>query len=215
MRRTRTTPSARLVILVGMLLSACPSRQPPAPTVSAVDAGESRDVRARGTRRRRRSRVRLALNGARAQPGAAAPADPAEGVDEDDTPERPRTNPESRPPLPTDLGPPPSSSFDMTQMNNGPLGLEPDEITRGMNPLMSRFVACAEWGAQADGAAPRGHVSVRMRVRNDGRPSAARVSGGGGGAEFTLCVRRVVAAAHFARFEGPEVFANWGFDIDG
>ncbi len=54
-----------------------------------------------------------------------------------------------------------------------------------------------------------------MRVRPDGSPAAARVSGGNGGPEFVLCVRRVAASARFAHFGGPDVFVTWGFDVDG
>jgi hypothetical protein len=40
------------------------------------------------------------------------------------------------------------------------------------------------------------------------------VSGGGGPPEFLPCVRRVVAAARFEAFRGPDVMVGWGFDVD-
>ena len=94
------------------------------------------------------------------------------------------------------------------------MGLEPSQVSRALNPLLPRFAACAEYVTRDDGSGPRGRVGLRMRVRPDGHPIAARVSGGGGGQEFVLCVRRVAAAARFSRFEGPDVFVTWGFDVD-
>lgn len=211
MRRSHS-PATRwsaLLFALSSALAGCPSREQPADVPAAIDAPTRPDVIARG-RRRRRSRVRAAQHAAR------GPSEPtALTEDESVGAPRPRTNPESGPTLPEDLGPPPATSFDMTQGASGPMGLEPAQISRAMNPLMARFGACAEFATRDDGSGPRGRVSVRLRIRNDGRPIAARVSGGGGGPEFVLCVRRVVAAARFDRFEGPDVFANWGFDVDG
>lgn len=213
MRRTRSPATQRLslawLLALTQGLSACPSREAPPDVAPVIDATARADAPSRA-RRRRRSRVRLAQNGAR----ATSPS-PASDPTDTEAPPRPRTNPEAGPTLPEDLGPPPSTTFDMAQGGGGAVGLEPAQISRGMNPLMARFGACAEFATGDDGSGPRGRVSVRMRIRNDGRPSAARVSGGGGGAEFTLCVRRVVAAARFDRFEGPDIFATWGFDVDG
>lgn len=214
MRRTRpsaTHPSLVWLIALSQGLAACPSREPAPDVPAAVDAPSRTDVPARA-RRRRRSRVRIAQSGARTPTAAQSPVESDEEVA---GPARPRTNPESGPTLPEDLGPPPAATFDMTQGGGGAMGLEPAQITRGMNPLMPRFGACAEFATGDDGSGPRGRVSVRMRIRNDGRPTAARVSGGNGGSDFTLCVRRVVAAARFERFEGPDIFATWGFDVDG
>jgi hypothetical protein len=81
-----------------------------------------------------------------------------------------------------------------------------------MNPLLGRLERCA--AATGDDRGPRGRVSVRLRIRNDGAPLAARCTGGGGPPEFLVCVRRVVASARFAPFRGPDVFASWGFDVD-
>jgi hypothetical protein len=121
---------------------------------------------------------------------------------------------ETGPLLPEDLGPPPSTELDLTQGASGPMGLEPSQVRRGLDPLLGRLTACAAATADAAGNGPRGHVGVRLRVHGDGRPTAARVTGGGGVPEFVLCVRRVVASARFDRFAGPDVFATWGFDVD-
>ena len=122
---------------------------------------------------------------------------------------------ETGPVLPEDLGPPPSVELDLTQgAQAGPMGLEPAQIRRAMDPLLPRMAACAEATTDESGHGPRGRVGVRLRVHGDGRPTAARVSGGGGTAEFVTCVRRVVASARFDHFGGPDVFATWGFDVD-
>jgi len=149
-------------------------------------------------------------------PGAhVAQNDPAESMeDEGPAPPRPRVT-ETGPVLPEDLGPPPSQELDMTQGGaGGPMGLEPSQIRRAMDPLLPRMSACAEATTDESGRGPRGRVGVRLRVHGDGRPVAARVSGGGGTAEFVMCVRRVVASARFDHFAGPDVFATWGFDVD-
>ncbi len=122
--------------------------------------------------------------------------------------------PERGPVLTDNLGPPPEGHFDMTAAQEGPIGLTPDQVRHGLEPLMSRFTQCVEWGTDDEGRGPRGRVSIRLRIHNDGRPVAARVSGGGGSAEFVTCVRRVVAASRFDRFGGPDVMAGWGFDVD-
>ncbi|MFO0626586.1 MAG: hypothetical protein U0325_13310 [Polyangiales bacterium] len=203
-------------VALGLCLTlwGCPSSPPP-------DAGAARDVIAASdapVRRNRRLRRRAARNRARAENGAAAPTtEPAGEVYDDDPPEAPqvRRNPESGPTLPEDLGPPPATTFDMTQAQNGPMGLEPRQVSRALDPLLPRFSACAAYATRDDGSGPRGRVNLRMRVRPDGSPAAARVSGGNGGPEFVLCVRRVAAAARFASFGGPDVFVTWGFDVDG
>jgi hypothetical protein len=195
-------------------LGACPSSPPPdagAPRDAAVvDAPVRRNRRLR--RRAARNRVRPA-NGVAAAPAAGSPGE----VFDEDPPEAPRVrhNPESGPTLPEDLGPPPATTFDMTQANDGPMGLEPAQVSRALNPLLPRFAACAEFATRDDGSGPRGRVNLRLRVRPDGSPAAARVAGGNGGPEFVLCVRRVAASARFAHFGGPDVFVTWGFDVDG
>lgn len=111
--------------------------------------------------------------------------------------------------LPEELGPAPSMQLDLSQSNEGPLGIEPAQVSRGMDPLMNRLQVCA---AATDA---RGRVSVRMRIRPDGVPTAARVSlSGGADGEFIPCVRRVVASARFSRFNGPDAIVSWGFSID-
>jgi len=122
---------------------------------------------------------------------------------------------ETGPTLPEDLGPPPARTLDLGTAPGGLAeGLEPRQVSRGLDPLLPRLSACAEATTGDDGHGPRGHVTVRLRVRNDGHPVAARVSGGGGPSLFVLCVRRVVASARFERFGGADVFVTWGFDID-
>ncbi len=122
---------------------------------------------------------------------------------------------ETGPVLSEDLGPPPSQDFDMTRAAaSGRMGLEPAQISRGLDPLLPRLANCAAATVDDNGHGAHGRVTVRLRIRPEGRPSAARVSGGGGSSEFVLCVRRVVASARFASFEGPDVMATWGFDVD-
>ena len=119
--------------------------------------------------------------------------------------------------LPEDLGPPPAVAYDLgagSAATHGPAGLEPAQISHGMDPLLPRCGACAEATTDDQGHGPHGRVTVRLRIRGDGRPIAARVSGGGGPPEFITCVRRVVASARFDHFGGPDVFATWGFDVN-
>lgn len=197
---------------LGLVLG-CPSPPPP---VRPADAGVDvpRDARGRQGRRRRRARVRVA---SRTPQGTTAPPVGPQGPIEDDPPEAPRVRgpiPERGPVLTDNLGPPPEAHFDMAAGQEGPMGLSPEQVRQGLEPLMPRFVACVEWGTDDEGHGPRGRVPVRLRIHNDGRPVAARVSGAGGSAEFVTCVRRVVAAARFDRFAGPDVMATWGFDVD-
>lgn len=211
---TPTRAEVRRLSLLGLCLSmlGCPSSPPP-------DAAAPRDVPAvsdSGPRRARRGRRRRRIARRRAPaPEARVDEQAPDEFDEAPEPSRPRVNPESGPTLSEDLGPPPAAAFDMTQMAQGPMGLAPSQVSRALDPLIPRFTACAAYATRDDGSGPRGHVRIRMRVRPDGHPTAARVSGGSGGAEFTLCVRRVAAAARFASFHGPDVFVTWGFDIDG
>lgn len=208
------TPFPLYFGLVGIacaLAAGCPSKAPtvvdsgPA-VLAAVDAG----ARSRARRPRRRRPTARVPNGA---PVVAA-NEPAETVDEDEAPApRPRMT-ETGPTLPEDLGPPPSQELDLTQNATGPMGLEPSQVRRSMDPLLPRLSNCAAATTDESGRGPRGRVGVRIRVHGDGRPTAARVSGGGGTPEFVLCVRRVVASARFDHFGGPDVFVTWGFDVD-
>jgi hypothetical protein len=117
--------------------------------------------------------------------------------------------------LTENIGSAPAATYDMTSEHaSGPMGLEPQQISQGMNPVMGRLSACADATTDDHGGGPHGRVSVRLRIRNDGNPIAARVTGGGGPPEFVTCVRRVVASARFPRFNGPDVLASWGFDVD-
>jgi hypothetical protein len=148
-----------------------------------------------------------------ADPGAATnddlalSDDPGEDDDDNAPAARPRIT-ETGPMLPENVGSPGNQTLDMRGGDpSGPMGLDPSQISEGLRPLMTRFTNCAA----ATGA--RGHVSVRLRIQNSGAPVAARVSGPGGG-EFITCVRRVVASARFDRFNGPDAFASWGFDVD-
>lgn len=128
----------------------------------------------------------------------------------------PLQNPENGPMLSENLGPPPETHFDLTEAPSAdprPMGLTPGQVTRAMNPLLSRCQGCAAY-VMSLGAEPHGRVTARIRVRNDGHPIAARVTGGGGDPRFITCVRRVVASARFTAFAGPEVFTTWGFDVD-
>lgn len=222
---TPKTVRCGLAVLSFALLG-CSFLHPDAP---ARDAAVDRphDATTVATRRRRRNR-----NGrvtAQNNPGANAHApgspagsealDPINGVDDPGDPgdpaprERPRIT-ETGPMLPEDLGSAPDVHYDMGAGQTGPMGLEPAQITRGMNPLMHRLTVCADATTDDNGRGPRGHVTVRLRIHNDGRPVAARVSGGGGPPEFITCARRVVASARFDHFGGPDVMATWGFDVD-
>lgn len=138
-------------------------------------------------------------------PGPVAQAPPAP---------RPRIT-ETGPMLPENVERPGGNvELDLTGHGaSGPMGLEPSQISAGLNPLLGRFQNCAAATSDEQGHGPSGRVSVRLRIRNDGTPVAARVSGGGGPAEFLTCARRVVASARFASFSGPEVLASWGFDV--
>lgn len=149
-----------------------------------------------------------------ADPGAATSNDLAlagndEGEDDDPTPApRPRMT-ETGPMLPDDVGRQGAVNYDMRNgtETSGPMGLDPSQISEGLRPLMSRFTNCAA----ATGA--HGHVGVRLRIQNSGAPAAAHVTGAGP-AEFVTCVRRVIASARFDRFNGPDAFATWGFDVN-
>ncbi len=206
----------RLLALSAALTAACPDR-PSAPPPRDAAADRARDVlAARAPRRRRgRARVRTVARNAAGQPNTAGEnvLSPVEVDDTTEAPPRPRIT-ETGPMLPENLGPPPSMTLDMGSESQGPMGLEPAQISRGLDPLLPRFGACAEATTDDQGHGPHGRVTIRLRIRNDGQPIAARVSGGGGSAEFVTCVRRVTAASRFAHFNGPDVFATWGFDVD-
>lgn len=121
---------------------------------------------------------------------------------------------ETGPVLSENLGPPVQQSLDMTGNTQGPMGMDERAVSRGLNPLLPRLGNCAAATADSHGHGAHGRVSVRMRVTPSGRPIAARVSGGGGSAEFVLCVRRVFASARFGAFNGADAIVGWGFDID-
>lgn len=190
----------------------CPDTPPPAAPARDAAADVPRDAPARGARRRRRSRVRVAS--ADPQRNARAAAEPAS---DDNAAEEPGPRPritETGPMLPEDLGPPPEVSYDMGAGGEGPMGLTPSQVSRGLDPLMGRLGTCAAATTDDQGRGPHGRVGVRLRIRSDGRPAAARVSGGGGPPEFVTCVRRVVASARFESFRGPDVIVSWGFDVE-
>ncbi len=192
----------------------CPGSDAPANDHrdAAVDA--ARDAsNARGRGRRRRRGVRVASAGSNAQRGAQQPTEPIEDDPSEPEPQRPRIT-ETGPMLTENIGPAPEVSYDMGAGSEGPMGLSPEQVTRGMNPLMNRLGNCAAATTDERGVGPHGRVSVRLRIHNDGRPIAARVSGGGGPPEFIPCVRRVVASARFDTFHGPDVIVGWGFDVD-
>lgn len=200
-------------VLLSAALSACPERPATTPAVDAAADVSRADARA-ATRRRRRSRRPRAQRGARAPSNANPAVDNAPEPDETDEPAARMENPETGRTLREDLGPPPETTLDMTQGSaQGPMGLSPSQVSRAMDPLLPRCQACAAYAGE-QGHEPHGRVTARLRVRNDGHPLAARVSGGGGDPRFILCVRRVVAAARFASFAGPDVFVTWGFDVD-
>ena len=150
-------------------------------------------------------------------PGLASADDMAMGDEpEESAPrERPRMT-EAGPMLPEDVGRAGNIAYDMTTAGapSGPMGLEPSQISRGLDPLLGRMSNCAAATADSAGHRAHGRVTVRLRIHPSGAPAAARVSGGGGSAEFVTCVRRVVASARFASFGGPDSFATWGFDVD-
>lgn len=116
--------------------------------------------------------------------------------------------------LPEELGPPPEVSYDMNTAGEGPLGPTEAQVRRAFEPLLPRLGNCAAATTDDQGHGPHGRVRVRMRVRNDGRPVAAQVSGGGGPAAFVTCVRRVLASARFEPFRGPDAIVGWAFDVD-
>jgi hypothetical protein len=198
---------------------ACSQSKPlPDAAVSAppvIDSGVARD------RRRRRRRTRIVAqnspsatnpsNSARSSGSTATSTGPQE-LDEPDPP-RPRIT-ETGPMLPENIGPAPEQTLDMTRGNEGPIGLSENAVSRALNPLLGRMGNCAAATTDDDGRGPHGRVSIRIRVRNDGQPIAARVSGGGGPPEFVTCVRRVVASARFGAFRGPDSIVSWGFDVD-
>jgi hypothetical protein len=157
-------------------------------------------------------RVAVANNNPGAR-NAQAPTEPLDDEVGDPEPARPRIT-ETGPMLTDNLGPAPEVNYDMGAGSEGPMGLSPEQVTRGMNPLMGRLGNCAAATTDDRGNGPHGRVSVRLRIHNDGRPIAARVSGGGGPPEFIPCVRRVVASARFDTFHGPDVMVGWGFDVD-
>lgn len=209
----KRTPSPWLLGLVGLACGAspgCHSAPPKAPDAGPAVVATT-DVGARARTRRPRRRRPVARTPNAPQVAASEPAEPED--DEGPAPPRPRMT-ETGPTLPEDLGPPPSMEMDLTQGNQGPMGLEPAQVRRAMDPLMARLGNCAAATTDESGRGPRGRVNVRLRVHGDGRPTAARVSGGGGSAEFVLCVRRVVASSRFDHFAGPDVFVTWGFDVD-
>ncbi len=121
---------------------------------------------------------------------------------------------ETGPTLPENLGPAPEQTMDLAGGGEGPIGLQEADVSRGFNPLLGRLSDCAAATTEDDGRGPRGRVSIRVRIRNDGRPIAARVTGGNGPPEFVLCVRRVVASARFRPFRGADEIVGWGFDVD-
>lgn len=214
-----------LCVLLAASLPACSwfHTEPVARDAAVVDRPADVTTATRGRRRRRNRGPRVAT----AQPNGHAPvgsngADPSvpdntnDGLDEapDEAPRvRPRIT-ETGPMLPEDLGSAPDVNYDMGAGQTGPMGLEPAQISRGLNPLLSRLSVCADATTDDNGRGPHGHITVRLRIHNDGRPVAARVSGGGGPAEFITCARRVIASARFDHFSGPDAMATWGFDVD-
>lgn len=217
LRRTRTPPATWLAVFPLMFcLLACSRAAPPRLDASASMAPEDATA-STATERRRRRRTRVAsARGARAMDPASARNDRSaeESLEEAAPRERPRIT-ETGPLLPEDLGRAPNIEYDMNAgAGEGPMGLDEGQIARAMNPLLGRLGTCAEATTDDQGRGPRGRVTVRLRIRPDGTPAAARVSGGGGPPEFVTCVRRVVASARFPRFQGPDVMATWGFDVD-
>ncbi len=220
--------------LVDALAAVGCSRTPSPPHDAAqLNRVDARDVTSRARGRRRRRVRSAAVAQIPANPGnrpaspvsagahvASLPPEDLNIPDEEPDDPAPRARPritETGPLLPEDLGRPTNVSMDLTSptgASQGPMGLEPSQISHGLNPLLGRFSRCADATSDDQGHGPHGRVGVRLRIRNDGNPIAARVSGGGGSAEFVTCVRRVVAAARFNRFAGPDVFATWGFDVD-
>src|SRR5439155_23923452 len=125
------------------------------------------------------------------------------GLEDDHDSPAPRQRPritETGPMLSEDLGRPSDATLDLTRGGSGPMGLEPVQISRGMDPLLGRLSVCADATTDEQGRGPHGRVTVRLRIRPNGTPVAARVGGGGGGSDFVACVRRVVASARFPSF---------------
>jgi hypothetical protein len=213
-------PASLTVVALLSGCPGCPFGDTPDAAVRDASVDVRRDAPARTTRRRRRRGPRVASANGRSAPtraptGAApsAPDDPADEIVDEAPAPRPRIT-ETGPMLPENLGPPPEVSYDMGAGNEGPMGLNEAQVSRGFDPLMTRLGNCAAATTDDNGRGPHGRVRVRMRIRNDGRPTAAQVSGGGGPPEFTPCVRRVVASARFESFRGPDVIVGWGFDVD-
>lgn len=199
-----------------LALGACKQERVVITPVDAAVSSDARDAQARARRGRGRRRGRVVVAGADrgARTGnGPSPAndilgDDPQGGDDEPAPERPRIT-ERGPMLPEDVGSAPSMSMDLTQNNDGPLGIEPSQVSRGMDPLMGRLQVCA---AATDA---QGRTSVRLRIRNDGTPTAARVSlSGSASSEFVPCVRRVIASARFGRFNGPDALVSWSFSVD-
>jgi hypothetical protein len=198
----------------------------PVPREAGITTGPDAGVLARG-RRVRRGRRRAVPVGT--DPGAFAsahapgdrsgddlgiPDDLSNGSEEPAPRVRARMT-ETGPMLPENVGSPGNVSYDMTNGGgSGPTGLDDGQVARGLNPLLGRLSNCADATSDDQGHGPHGRVSIRLRIHSNGSPVAARVSGGNGSAEFITCVRRVIASAHFASFNGPDVFASWGFDVD-
>ncbi len=206
-------------LTLSLCIAGCPGCPDDSKAPADVVVATARDAAPPTKRgpRRRRARVRSGASAQRNANGAVANTGATEApVDDtvvDEEAPRPRIT-ETGPMLPEDLGPPPEVTYDMGAGGEGPMGLDEAQVSRGFDPLMGRLGNCAAATTDERGRGPHGRVSVRMRIRNDGRPVAARVSGGGGGADFVTCVRRVVASARFPRFRGPDVIVGWGFDVD-
>jgi|GEM_PF-1324378 len=212
-------PASLTVVALLAGCPGCPFGDAPDAAIRDAAADVRRDAPGRVTRRRRRRGPRVApANGrtAPAQPQAGSQAPPGESSEEvvDEAPApRPRIT-ETGPMLPENLGPPPEVSYDMAAGSAGPMGLNESQVSRGLDPLLPRLGNCAAATTDDNGRGPHGRVRVRLRIRSDGRPTAAQVSGGGGPPEFTPCVRRVITSARFDGFRGPDVIVGWGFDVD-
>jgi hypothetical protein len=218
--------SIGLLLALGALVEGCSQPPaPPPPDVQTLAAPDAATAAPRARRRRRRAAGSRAMAAAhRPTTGAENAFDPASASESDlafaDEPDEPAPRPRPRitetgPMLPEDLGRPPEVQLDMTGGEaSGPMGIDPAAVSRGFAPLLGRLQRCAEGSADEQGNMPHGRITVRLRIRADGTPLAARVSGGGGPAVFIPCVRRVVASARFAPFRGPDAFATWGFDVD-
>ena len=219
------TRIAVLLLIGGVAACSHPTAAAPSDVaVSSADAATGPTPRRRRGRRGARNAVasrggttaigaHASIDRGASDPGAATADDLALGDDpgggDDEVPaQRPRMT-ETGPMLSENVGTQANVNYDMREGSggSGPMGLEPGQIAAGMHPLMSRLSNCAA----ATGG--HGHVSVRLRIQSSGAPTAARVSGPGP-AEFTTCVRRVIASARFEHFNGPDALASWGFDVD-